>query len=299
MKNILSLSFVLLCGLARAQELNCSVQVQAPTIAGTTEKKIFSSLQTSVFEFMNNRKWTKDPFNTEERIECSILINISEEASIDDFSGYIQVQANRQVFKSSYSSLMFLNKDNDFHIRYIEFQPMEFSDNTYISNLTSILAYYAYIILGIDYDSFSPDGGTQYFQKAQQIVSNSQGANEKGWKAFESTKNRYWIVENLLNASFHPLRECIYKYHRLGFDVMPQDVNAGRAVVADAVSLLEKVYNEKPGSYLLQLFFLAKADELVNLFSQGLPEEKTKMVNLLNKIDPGNTGKYNKIVSGG
>jgi len=278
-----------------AQELNCSVQILSPQFQTSADKKIFETLQQSIFEFMNNRKWTNDVFQQDERIECSIVITVTEKPSIDIFRGNIQVQARRPVHKSSYHSLLFNYVDNTLEFKYIEYQPLEFVENSFTSNLTSLLAYYAYLVIGLDYDTFSLEGGTEFFQKAQTIVANAQNANESGWKSFEDTRNRYWIVENMLNSTFNALRECIYKYHRHGFDLMAEDAAGGRANVLAAVELLKKVHENKPGSFNLQLFFLAKADEIVNLFSLGDPAEKTKIIPLLNEIDPANAGKYNKI----
>ena len=211
------------------------------------------------------------------------------------FNGSIQVQARRSVYKSSYNSLLVNILDKNFSFKYVEYQPLEFVENTFTSNLTSVLAYYANLIIGTDYDSFSLEGGTPYLQKAQTIVSNAQSSSDKGWKFNEDDKNRYWIVENLLNSTFKPLRECIYKYHRNGFDVMADDLATGRGAALSSLELLKKVYESKPSSYSLQLFFLAKSEEIVTLFSLAEPSEKTKVMALLNELDPANTAKYNKI----
>lgn len=278
-----------------SQELNCTVQVLSPQFQNSTDKKIFQTLQQSIFEFVNNRKWTNDVFQQSERIECSIVITITEKPSADEFRGTMQVQARRPVYKSSYNSLLLNILDKNLSFKYIEYQPLEFSESSFISNLTSMLAYYSYLIIGTDYDSYSLEGGSAYFQKAQTIVSNAQTASDKGWKSFEDNENRYWIVENILNSLFKPMRECNYKYHRLGFDAMADDAGVGRAAVLQSLLLLKKIHEFKPGSYSMQLFFLAKADEIVNLFSQAEPAEKTKVVELLNEIDPANSTKYNKI----
>jgi hypothetical protein len=296
----LILSFIPLIQI-QAQELNCSIQVLAPQIQGTTEKRIFESLKNSIYEFMNNTHWTKDNYSGQERITMSILINITDELAVDQFKGSIQIQTNRPVFKSSYNATILNYNDNDFQFNYIEQQPMDFIETTFSNNLTSVLAYYAYIAIAMDYDTYSLNGGTTYYQKAQQIVNNAQNAAEHGWKAFESTsqKNRYWLVENALNPVFAPLRECFYKYHRLGFDVMYNDVATGRSNVYESLQLVEKVYKEKPASFNLQVFFSAKADELVKLFCGAFADEKTKASTLLSAIDPANANKYSKILSGG
>lgn len=278
-----------------AQELNCQVQVVAPQIQGTIERRIFDNLQKAIFEFVNNTKWTTDVFAPEERINCSMFINITDKLSNDEYKATIQIQSTRTSYKSSFNSVMINFNDPDFQFKYVEFQPLDFTINQHMTNLTSTLAYWCYVILAMDYDSFSLNGGTPYWQKAQTIVANAQNAPEKGWKSFESTKNRYWLVENYLQPLYAPLRTCNYKYHRLGFDVMYADVMSGRAAVLEALMELEKVHNQRPLSFPMQFFFNAKADEVVKLFSGGLPEEKSKVVQLCQKIDPGNGVRYQRI----
>lgn len=278
-----------------AQELNCQVQVVSPSIQGTMEKQIFETLQKSIFEFLNNTKWTNDIYSPEERINCSMFINITEKVSTDEYKATIQLQSTRPVYKSTYNSVLLNHNDADFQFRYIQFQPLDFSINQHMSNLTSVLAYYAYVILALDYDSYSLKGGQPWWQKAQTIIANAQNAVEKGWKSSESTKNRYWLVENMLQPVFEPIRTCLYKYHRLGFDVMYQDVAAGRAVVLEALQALEPIHGARPLSFPMQVFFNAKSDEIVKLFSGGLTEEKSKIVPLLQKIDPGHGIVYQNI----
>lgn len=278
-----------------AQELNCQVQVLSPQIQGTTEKRIFDNLQKAIFEFMNNTKWTNDIYSPEERISCNLVLTISEKLSTDEYKGSLQIQSTRAVYKSTYNSVLVNYSDADIQFKYVEFQPFDFSINQHLSNLTSIFAYYAYVILASDYDSFSMKGGTPFWQKAQTIVNNAQNAPEKGWKSMESTKNRYWIVDNMLQPTYSPIRECMYKYHRLGFDVMYSDPAGGRAICLEALSTLETVHNQRPLSFPMQMFFNAKNEEIIKMFSGGLPDEKSKAVNLLQKIDPGNGIKYQRI----
>ena len=281
-----------------SQELNCSVQVLSVQPQNSTDKKISQTLQQSIFEFMNNRKWTNDVFQLDERIECTIIISITDKPSTEEFKCNMQIQARRPIYKSSYNSLILNILDKNISFKYVEYQPLEFSDNSFMSNLTSLLGYYAYMIIGTDYDSFSKEGGNPYFQKAQTIVSNAQNTSDKGWKSYEDNQNRYWIIENLLNATFKPLRECFYMYHKNGFDVMSEDLVGGRSKVLQSIQLLMKIHETKPGSYSLLLFFLAKADEIVNLYSLADAQEKTKVVELLKQIDPANNIKYNKITQG-
>lgn len=296
-KIFLIISVVFLSFDAKSQELNCNVQINATQIQGS-DKSIFDAMQKAIFEFMNNRKWTNNVFKSTERIECSILINVTERVSTNQFKGTIQVQSRRPVYASSYNSTLFKHFDKDFEFTFNEFDPLQYSETSFLSNLTSVLGFYANIILATDYDSFSLKGGTKYLEKAQTIVNNAQGAQETGWKAFEGERNRYWLVYNLLHQYYIPLRECIYSYHREGFDIMSKSVPAGRAVVFNSLKGLEKVYERKPGSFSLQIFFNSKSSEIVDLFVEGTPKEKAEITNLLNKIDPNNLSKYDKILKG-
>jgi hypothetical protein len=279
-----------------SQELNCKVQVLSQQVQGT-DKHIFELLQTAINEFLNNKKWTTDVFKNDERIDCSMLINVTERSS-DDFKATIQVQARRPVYKSSYNSVLINHNDNEFQFKYIEGQALDFSENTFSSNLTSVLAYYAYLIIGLDYDSFSLNGGTPYLQKALAVTNNAQSSDAKGWKAFESNKNRYWLINNMMDASFVPLRECMYNYHRKGLDVMATNKESGRAVILESIESLKNVHQIKPLSFNMQVFFNGKSDEIINIFSGAFSDEKSKIVNILNEIDPTNSNKYTKIMAG-
>ncbi|MCB0396953.1 MAG: DUF4835 family protein [Flavobacteriales bacterium] len=283
---------------AWAQELNCKVQVVSPQVQGS-DRHIFETLQNAIFEFMNNRQWTNHRFTPEERIECNMLINITDRVSSDEFKATLSIQVSRPVYGTSYNTTLLNFNDNNFNFRYLEFQSMDFSDNMHQSNLTSMLAYYAYIVIGLDYDSFSDKGGSAYLLKAQNIVNNAQNAQERGWKAFESTQNRYWLIENLLNPAFVPLRSCMYKYHRKGLDEMSEDIVSARTNILEGIEALRPVHNQKPSSYLMQVFFNAKSEEIINIFSKADPSQKKRVVQVLMIIDPANSGKYNKILSGG
>jgi len=280
-----------------AQELNCSVQINSSQIQGT-DKSVFDVMEKNIFEFLNSTTWTNNVFKNTERIECSILINITEQISTGDFKATIQVQSRRPVYNSSYFSTTLNHLDKDFDFKFNEFDNLEYSKNTFTSNLTSVLSFYANIIIGLDYDSFSQTGGTRYFEEAQRIVANAQSAQESGWKAFESERNRYWFATNMLHQNYKPLRLCFYQYHRLGFDVLSKNVAGGRAEVLKSLIQLEKVHQRRPGNFQLKIFFNSKADEIVSLFSDGLPKEKTQVTNLLNKIDITNLSKYKKITKG-
>lgn len=285
---------VVLSVAAFAQELRCNVTVTARAIQGANQN-LFRTMQSDLYDFMNNRKWTDNVFDYDEKIRCNILIKLDEQISADEFKGSIQVQLTRPVYNSSYTSTVLNIKDNDFHCKYQEFQPLEFNETSNRDNLTNIMAFYAYVILGFDYDTFSPEGGTPYFEKAQAIVNNSQNAREKGWKAFESERNRYWLIENVLNKSYSSFRSAMYTYHRMGLDLMSDRVEEGRANIAESLRDIQKVFRRRPSTYILQMFFDAKADELVNIFSKSFPDERNRVLAILNEVDPSNGNKYKKI----
>ncbi len=292
----------LLGGQLLSQELKCVVSVVSREIQGTN-KQVFQTMQNAIYEFMNSTVWTNHIYDIDERIECNFLININQQVSADEFKGTMQIQASRPVFNSNVNSTLFNYKDEDIHFRYMEFEPLEFSENTHLSNLTSILAFYVYIILGLDYDSFSDHGGTPYFRKAENIVSNAQSVAERGWRAVENRKhsNRYWLVKDILDEDYEPLRDFMYKYHRHGLDKMDKSANEARTAIAEHLKLLQEIFRRKPDPYMhvLSVILNAKSDEFVNIFSEGFPQEKSRVVQILTEIDPSNASKYEKIQKGG
>jgi hypothetical protein len=280
--------------MTKAQELKCNVSVLSQAIQGTN-KKVFTTLQTALNEFVNNHVWTSHQFLINERIECTMLINITDYSS-DEFKGTMTVQSRRPVYNSSYSSTMLNFVDNQIDFHYVEFQPLEFNETSNTNSLTSTMAYYVYIILGMDYDSFSLEGGYDYFKKAETIVNNMQNSSDAGWSPNDgkNNRNRYWLVKNIMDKNYDPCREFIYKYHRLGLDLLDTKPNEGRAEILSDLDLLQKVYLLKPDPYMffLLVIFDAKADEFVNIFSEGLPDEKVKAFNILNDINNSNATKY-------
>ncbi len=280
----------------RSQELKCMVQVNSAQVQAS-DKSVFEQLQMDVFEFMNNRKWTGYTFGQNEQIESNILITVSSWDNIENFSATIQVQARRPVHNSSYYTVLLNYLDNDFTFKYIHGVPIEYIENTFTCNLSAVLAYYAYIIIGLDFDTFLPSGGTEFYVKAQNIVNMAQNAPDKGWKSFENQRNRYWLVENLLNPSFSDLRNGIYQYHRTGLDLMSEDMSAGRQGINDAMTNIQKVYRQRPGLFFISLFMLAKSDELVNIFTSAPQPEKMRIVSILRNLDPANSSKYNEILT--
>ena len=282
--------------LLSAQEFLCDIRVTAPTIEGT-DRRVFEALQQSLYDFMNNRKWSNVNIKNPERIECSILLTLKERVSSDEFKGTLNVVLRRPVYKSSYNTILLNYVDENFQFRYIESQPLDFIENTYSSSLTSTIAFYAYMFLGLDFDSFSLYGGDPFYQAAEAIVNAAQNAPERGWKAFDGNKNRYWIVENMRNPAYRPLRQFLYEYHRMGLDLMSEKPDEGRAAIGNTLAYLEQVWRDRPGLLFLQLILDAKRDEIINIYSQGSPQEKTKAVNIMREIDPANASKYEKILA--
>lgn len=294
-RGIIILISLFLSQFSFGQELNCQITINTQQIQGTVQKQIFEQMQKSIYDFMNNRRWGNDVYTAQERIDCSILINVTQSIGSDEYLGTIQIQSRRPIYKSSYFAPLFNYIDENFQFKFQQFSQLEFNDNNFQNNLTSVLAFYAYVVMAFDYDSFSPLGGAAYWQKAQQVVQNAQTTPEKGWKSTDGNKNRYWLIENQMQPLFQGIRDCTYKFHREGLDIMSEKPSEGRAKVLSALELLVPVYNNRPASFNMQLFFNAKGDEIVNIFSQATAEEKTKAVELLMKVDPANTTKYLKI----
>ena len=221
---------------------------------------------------------------------------LDEQIGSDQFRGSMQVRVSRPVYNSSYSTVLLNFRDNDIDYIYREFEPLEYSETGQNSNLVNLLAFYANIILGIDYDSFSLMGGNDFFNRAETIVARCQNAKESGWKSFENRRNRYWLINNLQDRSYASVRECIYKYHRLGLDVMSDNLTDGRLAILEALGLLQKAHRIKPNSYLMQVFFDAKADEIVHIFKPAFTDERKRIFNIVSEVNPANSSKYNALI---
>jgi hypothetical protein len=282
------------------QELNCNVQISAQRIQGSN-RQVFETMQRDIYEFMNNTVWTNHVYSYAERIDCNILINLNEQLSADEFKGTIQIQLRRPVFNTTYNSTMLNFIDNNFQFRYVEFQPLEFDPNTHRSNLVSVHAYYSYIILGFDYDSFSLLGGTEFFQIAEKIVTNAQNAPEPGWKPYDGSRNRnrYWLVKNILDKQYEEVRQFMYDYNINGMDKLESKVGEARIDMVESLKLLQTVFRRKPDPYMYYLIIVleARSDELINVYSAAFPEEKSRVIQILTEIDPANKSKYEKINS--
>lgn len=300
MKIGLTIALCLFLGTFRAQELNCQVTIvtDAKLEITTVDQDILDQMKQVIYDFMNNTQWTKDKFKTEERINCNIQLQVSKIPSAGVFEGALQVQSSRTAFNSSYNTTIFNFQDENISFPYSRNSIISYAPNQYRDNMTSVLAFYAYFIIGMDYDSYGLKGGTQYFNEAQQIVSLAQASGASGWKSNESGKrNRYWLVDNVLHQLFEPLRECNYEYHRKGLDKLYDNKDAGRKAMYDALNKLNKVISTRPNSINVLNFVQAKLIELKNLYSDAELKDKTEIVNLLKKIDPANSSKYQEILN--
>lgn len=289
---------VLLPVSSNSQELNCNVQISAQMIQGSN-REIFERMQRDIYDFMNNTVWTNHVFSYSERIDCNILINLTDQLSGDEFRGTIQVQLRRPVFNTTYNSTILNFVDNNFQFRYVEYQTLEFDPSTHRFNLISVLAYYAYMILGFDYDTYSPLGGTEFFQIAEKIVTNAQNAPEAGWKPFDGSRNRnrYWLVKNILNKEYENVRLFNYEYYVSGLDLMESRIGEARMNMSESIKLIQEVYRKRPDPYmyLVQIVLDAKSDEFINIYTGAFPEEKSRVLLILNEIDPANKAKYERI----
>jgi len=297
---VAALLMALAAGTAVSQELYCNVQVSAQKIQGSN-REVFQNMQRDIYEFMNSMVWTDNIFSFSERIECNLLINLDEQLSADEFRGTVQIQLSRPVYNTTYKSTVLNFVDNNFQFRYVEFQPLEFNPNSHTSNLVSVLAYYAYLLIGMDFDTYSQGGGTPYFQVAEKIVINAQNAPEQGWKPYDGSRNRnrYWLVKNILDSEYSGVRQFIYLYHLRGLDRMESDMTRARTEIYESLRRLQEVYRQRPDPFMYYMTVVldAKAEEIVNIFSQAFPEEKNRVVQVLTEIDPANETKYKKILT--
>jgi len=282
-----------------SQELQAKVTIMAARVPTTVDKKIFQTLQTQLTNFINNRKWTPDAFQPQERIECSFLLNIESVVETNVYKASLTVQAARPVFNSSYSTALINFQDADVTFRYVEYQPVEFNEarvqgsDALASNLTATIAYYVNIILGLDYDSFSAKGGDPYFQKAQNIVNNApENKNISGWKAFDGTRNRYWLAENFMNNRFNLVHDVIYTYYRQGLDNMYENDANARGKLLNALTQLQAVNQDNPNSMIVAFFMGGKYQELSRIFKKAIPPEKARVLETLQKLDVANISKY-------
>ncbi len=294
-----AITIFLFVNVVKAQELRARINVLSNRVGGNVDKKTFQTLQTALNNFINNRKWTTDNFSPEEKIDCSFLLNLESTNDANVYKASLTIQSARPVFNSSYLSPIINFQDNEIIFKYSEFQQLEFNENRVagidplVANLTAVIAYYINIILGLDYDSFSQRGGDLYFQKAQNIVNNApEGRNISGWKAFDGTRNRYWLVENLLNSRYTLIHDAYYRFYRMGMDKLYEEEIVARNEILNVLSLLNNFNTDNPNTMILQFFFQGKTQELIKIFSKASPPEKSKALEYLQRLDISNTSKY-------
>lgn len=283
----------------RAQELQASVAVVANRIPSTVDHKQFQTLQASLYDFINNRKWSNETFQNNEKIVCNFLIDISSSGANNTYQAILTVQAGRPVYNSTYQSPLINFRDENFSFRYVEYQQLDFNENRvqgsepFTANLTAEIAYYVYMILGLDFDTFSLRGGDPYFQRALNIVNNAPDSRDiNGWKAFDGVRNRYWLIENLTNSKYTLVHDAYYSYFRSGLDQLYDKEADGRAGILNALNMLNTVNTETPNTMIIQFFFQGKGTELSRVFQKAAPDEKSRALDLLVRLDVSNANKY-------
>ena len=298
-KIILFFYFTLTVTFVSAQELNARVTVVANRVGNTVNRSTFITLQTALNNFLNNRKWTKDAYAANEKIDCNFLLNLEQTSDANVYSASLSVQAARPIFNTSYLSPIINYKDDNVLFKYVEFQILEFNESrvsgsdALVSNLTAVFAYYANLVLAFDNLSFAPKGGDVYFQKAQNIINNApDGRGISGWKAFDGIRNRYWLVENMLNSRYNIMHDVYYNYYRLGMDKLYEDENVSRTELLNVLNLLNSFNTENPNTMINQFFFQGKSTELIKIFSKAKAMDKARASELLQKLDLTNATTY-------
>ena len=292
-------AFFLLAPGLKAQELQANVTVLANRVPSTVDHKQFQTLQNALYNFINNRQWSGETFRDNEKIKCNFLINISSAGDNNTFQATLTVQAGRPVFNTTYQSPLINFQDENFAFRYVEFQTLDFNENRvqgtepYAANLTAEIAYYVYMILGLDFDTFSLRGGDPYFQKALNIVNNApEGQNINGWKPFDNIRNRYWLVENLTNSKYTLIHDAYYSYYRSGLDQLYDRDADARTGILNALNMLNTINTETPNTMIIQFFFQGRYTELSRIYQKSAPDEKARALDLLSKLDVSNINRY-------
>lgn len=283
----------------KAQELQCEVVVNSDQVGQTTDKQIFLSMQNEISEFLNNRRWTNDSYEVEERIRCKFFITIKPESPGNgNYEANVQIVSSRPVYGTGYETTLLSFIDKSWVFQYNEAMPLQFSENTFTSHLASLLTFYAYVIIGMDNDSFAPMGGSAAYDQALQEMNNvvSQGQNNPGWKAFEDTRNRYWLITNLQDPQMEPVRTAIYNYHRLGLDLMASNPEEARKGALEAINNIQSVGKIRPGAAIIRSFFDAKATEIVQFFKDAPPADKQAVFAMLSELDPTNIDRYQAVL---
>lgn len=297
MKRLLIICLLTLASIGlSAQDFQCQISINSTKISGSNRER-YNALQQELYKFINDRKWCQYNLKTNERIECGLMINLTE-VSGDVLKGTMTVQLSRPVYKTNYKTTVLNFQDQKIQFTYDEGDPLEYQENSNLNQLTSLIAYYLNLFLGLDFDTFSMNGGAIYLEKSRDIVNLCQNVAEPGWQSFETGQNnRYWLIENLTNATYSKIHEFLYNYHRLGLDAMVDNPDAGRAVIFEALKALQQVSRQKSNLVIVRYMVGAKSDEIINIFKEGLANEKTQVVNIMKQLDPANSSKYDAITA--
>jgi len=295
MRSIIFLSVLFLSSLGLgAQELNCVITVNSDQV-GQTNQQIFRTLERSLNDFVNRNKWTNRVYKENEKVNARMFITVTNFES-NRFEANIQIQSSRPVFNTTYESPVFNYKDNQFNFQYIEFQPLIYNPNIFNSNLVGVISYYVYIVLGLDADTFALEGGTEYFKEAQKIVTQAQGSNFAGWsQSATDNRTRFVLVDNLLSNTFREYRIAMYNYHRKGLDILGDNNSTGKQVISGSMRLFETLIQRRPNAFLIQTFFDAKSEEILNIFSDGPKVDIVALKSTLNKVAPFYSSTWNEI----
>ncbi|MBO6081199.1 MAG: DUF4835 family protein [Bacteroidales bacterium] len=295
MKRIFGLIIVMLIsfGSLKAQDFQCAISINATQISNTGNQQRYNELRQKLYSFIHERKWCQYNLKQNERIECSITINLTK-ASGDEYEGTATIVLQRPVYKASYKTTLMSFQDKKVKFKYADGDPLEYDENSNLSEITSLIAYYLNLFIAVELDSFSPNGGSPYFSKCQNIV--NQNLRDVGWSVAESGQNnRYWITENFTNGTYSKIHDFYYQYHRLGLDVMYETPDAGRAVILESLKLLQQVNAQKSNLAVVRIILNTKKDEIINIFKEGMPSEKTQVINIMKQIDPTNASAYDAI----
>lgn len=292
-KSFVTLLFLCFGFLSFGQELNCTVTVNSDQV-NQTNQQIFRTLERSLADFVSKNQWTNRVYKENERLNARMFITVTQYES-DRFEASIQIQSSRPVYNTSYESPVFNYKDDAFNFIYQEFQPLVYNENVFESNLIAVVSYYVYIILGLDADTFSLEGGDEFYRKAQNIVTQAQGSNTAGWNQETGTRSRFELVDNLLSNSFREYRIAMYNYHRKGLDILGDNNSTGKQVIAGSLRLFETLIKRRPNAFLIQTFFDAKSEEIQNIFSDGPKVDIVRLKETLNKVAPFYSNIWNEI----
>lgn len=298
MSRIFFLAIFLLSFSAFGQELNCRVIINADQVQ-TTERSIFADMETAFAQFLNDRKWTNDEYLPEERINCNFILTLDPnetQPGLGKFGASVQILSSRPVYGTDYETVVFNFADRDWVFEYFQSQPLQFNESAFLNNITSLLAYYAYVIIGVDYDTFSEMGGTRYFQLANQVVINAQQSGYPGWQQFNSIRNRYWLTENLLSTTFEPVRKGYYSYHIKGLDIFMDKPEEARGSVLTSLKGLRTANQSRPRSILIISFLDAKAEEITQIFNEGNPSQQREAYEILTALDPSRSDTFRSII---